>query len=88
MKKIDNQTKNEIEIFNKHLSLHLLNDMNKIWKAIIPCISGYLIEESYKKNEINRLINFIKNGEVQQKIEFEIINENEFIELERNWNWI
>lgn len=89
----------EIESFNDEIFLSNTSDsqIHKIWKFIRPCISGYLIKESYEKTKINRLDNFIRFERRKEKSgtkttlgtssenfssnEILIIKEDEFIEL-------
>ena len=53
----NNQFQNEILYFKNQLILSPIygKDMNNFWQIIIPCISGYLIKESYLKSNKNCL---------------------------------
>lgn len=54
-------------------------EFKKLWECIKPCISGYLIRESYEKTKRNRIENFVmkKNSKVMT------IKEDDIIELKR-----
>ena len=60
----------EIDNFNKELFLSHSNDLElqKIWQFIKPCISGYLIKESYEKTKIDRLNNIINFEKGKEKL--------------------
>ena len=63
--KDDNNFFEEIKKFNDNLKLKQTcnTDLKEMWKFIIPCISGYLIKESYEKTKINRIEQLIKYEE-------------------------
>ena len=62
---------NTIYNFNKQF----LSKNSKFWKIIIPCITGYLIKQSYLKLNYDRISEFNNN------IDYKIIDENDYIEL-------
>ena len=72
----DDNFKKEIDNFNKELFLNHSNDfeIRKIWQFIRPCISGYLIKESYRKLKVNRLENFINFEKRKEESETKTTN--------------
>lgn len=77
----DFQINEEIESFNYYILHHssCTKEIAKMWKMIIPCISGYLIIQSYEKSKINCIKNI--NEDISESMKTEIIDEDEFIKL-------
>ena len=91
--------KNEFhdEFFQKELESFYasikITKYHEIWKIIFPCISGYLIKQSYSKTKYNRLEEFNKNQnqsidpkkddehDQKENEEDEIFDESDYIEL-------
>ena len=72
--------KEEIKSLNNffHLS-NLTRQMKRIWKFIVPCISGYLIKKSYLQLNDHRISNFIEN--IEKPLENKVIKEEDCVKL-------
>ena len=74
-----NQTfQEEISNFNQYLSIspYVERPIHQIWNIVQPCISGFLIKQSYEKLTKNRFQYFNSNNSISEEL-----NEDEYIEL-------
>lgn len=79
--KYDNSFERDISYLNQKCKLcDSYKNFSKIWKSILPCITGYFIQKSYLKLSKNRFKDF-DPSDYKKDTNYTIIDEDDYIEL-------